>query len=262
MWKLKKTSPFLSIMVIIFITSPTPANMQSSRGRRISSVTEEFDKLWIKSSLNVVVAAATAAQAQQRGWYPSTWQNTDSFIWAFTEQRAAHKPAISSHLTRVPTDQKAKNKNANCRWKQGSLSIGSFRLTSELPTNTSVFTCGAVPLWVSPATHAVLNNPQWWAVGAGSETKLKHPTQDVSSAHINYPWLLACQLRGTERLPTLSHGDFGFRFAVVTMSNTCFPQVSSSHPAPEVVLPSLSPPLCKCVWGKHDHQGGDKVGRD
>lgn len=142
MWKLKKTSPFLSIMVIIFITSPTPANMQSSRGRRISSVTEEFDKLWIKSSLNVVVAAATAAQAQQRGWYPSTWQNTDSFIWAFTEQRAAHKPAISSHLTRVPTDQKAKNKNANCRWKQGSLSIGSFRLTSELPTNTSVFTCG------------------------------------------------------------------------------------------------------------------------
>lgn len=84
----------------------------------------------------------------------------------------------------------------------------------------------AVPLWVSAAERKLLNNWQWWAARSQSETNLKRSARDVNSTHINYHWLLAClhhitdwQLGST--LTTVGYGDFGFRFAVITMSNTC-----------------------------------------
>lgn len=84
----------------------------------------------------------------------------------------------------------------------------------------------AVPLWVSAAERKLLNNWQWWAARSQSETNLKRSAQDVNSTHINYHWLLACLHHSTDwqldsTLTTVGYGDFGFRFAVVTMSNTC-----------------------------------------
>lgn len=84
----------------------------------------------------------------------------------------------------------------------------------------------AVPLWVSAAERKLLNNWQWWAARSQSETNLKRSARDVNSTHINYHWLLACLHRSTDwqldsTRATLGHGDFGFRSAVIAMSNTC-----------------------------------------
>lgn len=84
----------------------------------------------------------------------------------------------------------------------------------------------AVPLWVSAAERKLLNNWQWWAARSQSETNLKRSARDVNSTHINYHQLLACLHHSTDwqldsTLNTVGYGDFGFRFAVVTMSNTC-----------------------------------------
>lgn len=84
----------------------------------------------------------------------------------------------------------------------------------------------AVPLWVSAAERKLLNNWQWWAARSQSETNLKRSARDVNSTHINYHWLLACLHHSTDwqldsTLNTVGYGDFGFRFAVITMSNTC-----------------------------------------
>lgn len=84
----------------------------------------------------------------------------------------------------------------------------------------------AVPLWVSAAEHELLNNWQWWVARSQSETNLKRSARDVNSTHINYHWLLACLHHSTDwqldtTLTIVGYGDFGFRFAVITMSNTC-----------------------------------------
>lgn len=84
----------------------------------------------------------------------------------------------------------------------------------------------AVILWVSAAERKLLNNWQWWAARSQSETNLKRSAQDVNSTHINNHWLLACLHHSTDwqlnSTPTaVGYGDFGFRFVVVTMSNTC-----------------------------------------
>lgn len=83
----------------------------------------------------------------------------------------------------------------------------------------------AVPLWVSAAERKLLNNWQWWAARSQSETNLKRSARDVNSTHINYHWLLVCLHHSTDwqldsTLATVGFGDFGFGFAVITMSNT------------------------------------------
>lgn len=126
-------------------------------------------------------------------------------------------------------------------WCSGSLFSANTHSDTHTPTHTTTPTSRtpltythsyvnskrqAVPLWVSAAERKLLNNWQWWAARPQSETNLKRSAQDVNSTHINYHWLCACLHHSTDwqldsTLATVSYGDFGFRLADVTMSNTC-----------------------------------------